>query len=196
MSSHEKRLLEQRHGVIDAMRAALATRSAEGLAKFEELFALQDNIREKIEAGARPNRYHFRDHDGSPEVRAYRKFLTRGTASLNADERRALQADTGPAGGYTTIPEEVVAQLLKAVDARFWIRQSGTIIPVRQAMSIGVPTLDADLSDAEWQTELQTVTDDDAAALGHIAAWSLESRWRPSPARLASVGLSVVVLRI
>ena len=53
---------------------------------------------------------------------------------------------------------------------------------------VGLPTptaLALDLSSAE-----------DVALLGQVVAWSIESRWRPTSAKLAAVGLSITVLRI
>ena len=43
---------------------------------------------------------------------------------------------------------------------------------------------------------LDIVSAEDVASRSHVAAWSLESRWRPTSASFPAVGLSITVLRI
>jgi hypothetical protein len=43
---------------------------------------------------------------------------------------------------------------------------------------------------------LDVISAEDVALRGRVAAWSLESRWRPTSASLPAVGLSITVLRI
>jgi hypothetical protein len=43
---------------------------------------------------------------------------------------------------------------------------------------------------------LDLISAEDVALRGQVAAWSLESRWRPTSASFPAVGLSITVLRI
>lgn len=97
---------------------------------------------------------------------AFRKFLVTGIKSLNAEEARALSAGVEAEGGYTIPPQEFVAELLKKVDDSVFIRQVATKFPLTKAKTLGVPSLDADPSDAEWTTELLTGSDDTTMAFG------------------------------
>ena len=94
---------------------------------------------------------------------AFRGFL-RGTAG--AEELRALQADADIAGGYLVPREQFVNQLIKAVDDAVIIRQLATVIPMENAESLGVPTLDTDVSDADWTAEITAASEDSSIAFG------------------------------
>ncbi len=110
---------------------------------------------------------------GSAEAtRALRQFLrSRGGGDptmrlVGGYEERALQADSDTAGGFTVDPQSFVAQLIKFVDDQVFIRQRATVMPVMSADSLGAPSLDADIEDADWTTELDTGTDDATMAFG------------------------------
>lgn len=99
-------------------------------------------------------------------MKAFRKFLSKGFPALDAEERRALQADSNESGGYTVAPQEFVEQLIKAVDDQVFIRQFATTMPVTKAESLGMPALDADPADADWTTELGTGSEDSSMDFG------------------------------
>ncbi len=116
--------------------------------------------------------------DGKSEserkMNAFRKYLRGGNGAITADEYRmfqpqalrALQADDPTLGGYLQAPEQFVADLLKGIDDAVVIRPSATVIPLRNAVSLGRPTLDTDMGDAEWTTELATGSEDTALRIG------------------------------
>lgn len=108
------------------------------------------------------------DGDEKKEFRAkaFRKFLMNGRNSLDADEQRALQADSNEAGGYTVAPQEFIANLIKAVDDMVFIRQLATVNTVTKSDSLGAPALDADPADADWTTELGTGDEDTTMDFG------------------------------
>lgn len=87
---------------------------------------------------------------------AFRNFIINGDSS----EYRALANDTGTAGGYLHAPEEFIAKLLKGLDNRVFVRNNATILPVQTSDSLGAPTLDADMSDPTWTTEIANVDED------------------------------------
>lgn len=85
---------------------------------------------------------------------------------IAAFEKRALEAGTLTKGGALIPPEQFVAELIKFVDDAVWIRQWGRTFQLRTAKSMGAPSLDTDVDDAEWTTELGTGTEDSSMAFG------------------------------
>lgn len=100
---------------------------------------------------------------------AFNMFLRGGIGSLGAVEMRALQADSDVAGGYLVTPTQFVNDLLANVDNQVFVRQFATRYQVPSAESLGVPTLTADIADADWTTELATGSEDSSMAFGKRA---------------------------
>ena len=97
----------------------------------------------------------------------FRSYLMTGTAlGEGAEELRALSVGVNTEGGYLVAPQQFVADLIKSVDDEVVIRRLATIIPMANARSIGIPTLDADPADGDWTTELQTGSEDSTMAFG------------------------------
>ncbi len=96
------------------------------------------------------------------EYRAsFERFLIDGKEALTPADIKAMQSDNDNAGGYLVMPQQMVNELLKNVDDAVVIRQFARGFQLRQAKSLGVPTLETDFSDAEWTTELRTGSEDD-----------------------------------
>ncbi len=118
------------------------------------------------------------DGDGDPENRAgneearkeqreaFGRFLRGGLSVLSGEEKRALQADSDEAGGYTIAPEEFVTQLIKAVDDQVFIRPLANVKTLTRSDSMGAPSLDADPADADWTSELATGSEDSTMDFG------------------------------
>lgn len=85
---------------------------------------------------------------------AYSRFLLDGTASLSADEHRAMQADSSIGGGYLVAPQQMVQELLKTVDDLVIIGGMATTHTLEKAVSLGIPTVTTKMSDADWTPEL------------------------------------------
>lgn len=103
----------------------------------------------------------------TPEYRkAFESWMRGGLSGLNGAESRALQADVQTSGGFLVTPMQFVNDLIQAVDNLVWIRQWATVIPVPSAASLGVPSLDTDVSDPAWTTEVGTGTEDSSMAFG------------------------------
>lgn len=191
MSHRLKELREQRAKLAADMRAILDAAgtekrapAAEEIAKHDELFVKTEELRKAIETetrqieldreiAARADEEQRRESGtGTPDkeaelrVKGFRSWLKGATAGEGLAEFRALSAGADTEGGFLVTPEQFVAQLIKAVDNEVFIRRRATIIPVPAAMSLGVPTLEADPDDADWTTELQTGNEDAAMAFG------------------------------
>ena len=97
------------------------------------------------------------------------KYCIHGWNGLNDGERADLQVDNETSGGYMVVPEEFVARLIKFVDDRVYIRQISTVLPLTNADSIGVPTLENDPADADWTSELLIGGTDTTMSVGKRA---------------------------
>lgn len=110
-------------------------------------------------------------------MNAFRKVLIGGDRAwmnLTPDELKAispegkaLSADDASAGGTLVAPQMWVNQLLQAVDDQVFVRSlTKNKFQVPAAQSLGVPTLDTDIADAEWTGEVTSVPRDSSAATG------------------------------
>ncbi len=114
--------------------------------------------------------HEFRNRQRRSTVE-YRKvfnhYLVDGVQALNTPlARRAIAADTDIVGGYLVAPQEFVGQLIKFVDNILWLRQLATKYTVKAAQSLGAPSLDTDIADADWTSELDTGNEDTSMAFG------------------------------
>ena len=73
---------------------------------------------------------------------------------IYAPQLRSMQADLNTAGGFLVPPIQFIAELLAIVDDQVFIRQLATVITMTNATTLGVPTRDTDVDDADWTTEL------------------------------------------
>lgn len=98
---------------------------------------------------------------------AFRSWLRTGTiAGEGAAELRALQAGTDTEGGFIVAPQQFVAELIKFVDNIVFIRSKARVLQVTGAQSLGIPSLDADIDDADWTSELATGNEDTGMKFG------------------------------
>jgi HK97 family phage major capsid protein len=74
-------------------------------------------------------------------------------ASKRAD---TLQVGLFTKGGALQPPQQFIAELIKALDDAVFVRQYGRKFRLEQAASLGVPSLDTDIDDADWTSELAT----------------------------------------
>lgn len=99
------------------------------------------------------------------EYRAsFRRWL--GGSQLSGQELRALQADVDTEGGFLGAPQQMVAELIKSVDDAVPFRQFATVHTLAKAQNLGSPTLDTDVDDAAWTSELATGSEDTALRFG------------------------------
>ncbi|MFJ2002173.1 phage major capsid protein [Streptomyces chartreusis] len=108
------------------------------------------------------------DRRGSDEkaMAALRAYVIGGRGNLTPDQARALNAGNDPEGGYLLPPMQWIKELIKAVDDAVPLRGLATVHQLTATDSLGVPTLDTDLSDADWTSEIATGSQDDSLRLG------------------------------
>ena len=187
-------LVADARAIIDKADAEKRGLSTEEDAKYTEIFGRQEEVRAAIEREEQQQEIErqsaetaLRNKDaakgdgkvdpekrvgarGSEEYRAvFNRYMLQGPQGISDAEKRALQADSDPAGGYMVASEQFVNQLIKAIDDQVFIRQRATKFAVPTAASLGVPTLAADPADADWTTELATGNEDSTMAFGKRA---------------------------
>jgi hypothetical protein len=96
---------------------------------------------------------------GSGVERAWQKAMAFGAGELTPDERRDLMMGSDPAGGFTVPPEQFLANLIRKIDDRVYMRRLATKVVVTEAQDLGVPTLEANPADADWTSELAPAPD-------------------------------------
>mgnify|MGYP001562751708 CR=1 FL=1 len=196
MSDKLKALREKRGKIVADLKAITDKADTEKrdltneeAAKHAELFKVQDETRALITAEERTIELRREDAeaaadaekrdkeakdkgkgDETPEQRqmiGLRHFLRTGKVSGDqCAELRTLQAGLDTEGGFIRTPAQFIASLLKGVDNAVFIRRRATVITVTAAESLGVPTLDADVDDVDWTSELLTGTEDTAMRFG------------------------------
>lgn len=97
---------------------------------------------------------------------AYSKWVVAGNDGMTIEEKRALAASSGAAGGYITMPKSMSTRFIKELDNMTFMRQLADVQTLSEAASLGVPTLEADPADADWTHELATGTEDSTMAFG------------------------------
>ncbi|HEY9369262.1 phage major capsid protein [Streptomyces sp.] len=183
MTQRSNELKAQAQSILDETTGPGRSMDAQQRERFDKLMDDADTLDADIERGIRardaqrrdidPGRRDEPQPDDKPERTAedlhsdaFRTFVRSGTRALNDEQARALNMGTDTQGGYLMAPQQFVAELLKNVDDAVAIRPLATVMQLSKAESLGVPTLDTDLNDADWTTELGAVTEDDAIRFG------------------------------
>lgn len=198
--------------------------TAEDTAQFDRIMAEVETLRQEIEreekvaalevelaataglraAGKTPPEETLPLEEGeTPEKKrakevsaAFRSYLCRGFSGLGQEESRTLQATIDPQGGYVVAPQHFVRELIQAVDDMVFIRRAATKHTVERAETLGVPSLDTDLLDADWTAELATGALDTALRIGkrELAPVPLAKRVRMSNRLLRQATIDVEAL--
>lgn len=158
-SAEEKSQYDKMMGEMDEL-----AKRAKRLEEKQRIEAQMDvPVNEPIKVSPASDKDTKRQVDLMPEFRAYIK------SGVIGRELRQLQADVDEKGGFLLPPEQFVADLIKELDNRVFIRGLATVIPVTTSDSLGAPTLEADVSDPDWTTEIKSVDEDTTMALGKRA---------------------------
>ncbi|MGE3270270.1 MAG: phage major capsid protein [Chloroflexota bacterium] len=143
-------------------------RQAEGresrLAELERQFG--EPLGERIGVGAPEAKDGGAALESKEDLALFRKWVWGGANALDQTERKALQVTDDTMGGFLTVPIIFRNELIQKVDDIVVMRGISTVFQLQQAESVGVPTLDSDLLDAEWTNELGEAPEDDAIRFG------------------------------
>jgi len=142
----------------------------EQLSKVQEFYERDQRLSEPVGIVETPEE---KQPEPSEEFRAkaFEKLLVpkadrSGSQVLTQEERAALQTDDLPGGGYNVLPERFVTELLKKIEDTTFMRALSTNQVLLEAVSLGVPTLETNFADSDWQGEVATVSVDTSAVFG------------------------------
>lgn len=93
-------------------------------------------------------------------------LFTGGERQMTPGELRAYQADLLDQGGYLNMPQTMYGQIIKNIDNDLIIRQLAEVVPNVGPEGLGAVTMDTDLEDASWGTEIGETTEGTALRLG------------------------------
>ncbi|MFP3908002.1 MAG: phage major capsid protein, partial [Acidimicrobiales bacterium] len=174
---------KQARDIMEAAEARGESMTPEEEQSFDRLMDERDKVDENIERQKRLRAAEAREGDPDPDdgtphgdpaggegdedeqrSRLFRNYLRDGL--LDVERARALNMGVGPEGGYLVPPQQFVEQLIQGVDDMVAIRQLATVQQLTDGESLGVPSLDTDLDDAEWTSEVGTGSQDDSLRFG------------------------------
>lgn len=111
-------------------------------------------VREMLEPVVRKN-----PHLATREyAEAFRSYIRNG-------DTRAMAVSPDTQGGYM-VPTDFVASLLEKVRDAVFVRQLATNYTLTTGDSVGRPTIETDMSDAAWTSEIGSVSEDSTLAFG------------------------------
>ena len=132
----------------------------------ERMAALEDSLtgatNEPLGQSGEPKGPEQRDNTHPTNTEEYRsafakRLMDGNLANLTVEEARALAVSSANSGANIVAPQQWVAQLIKDLDNAVFMRKIANVLPaLTTSDSLGAPTLDADVDDADWTTELQT----------------------------------------
>lgn len=144
--------MDDKKAQIDRLEAAL---------KIDDEFAASGGSGRQFQASPKSGKGSDNPRATDEYRAAFERFLVDGISALSPDTIKAMASDPDSQGGYLVTPQQFVADLLKEVDNMVFVRQFARGFQLRTAKSLGVPTLDGDVDDADWTTELRTGNETD-----------------------------------
>jgi HK97 family phage major capsid protein len=122
----------------------------------------QERERKLTEPNAKPEGSEGRDAKPRESVEyrsAFARYVQDGERAVYTDsERRAMQADNALTGGTFMAPTTYISELIKDIDNATVIRGLARVFPLGAGVtSMGAPSLDNDVDDADWTAEIQVV---------------------------------------
>lgn len=188
MLDERAQMIAQARGMLDAADAAKRSLTPEEEQSYNTMLTKAEKVKADVEKRQRLEAMEnsLEQPDVKPELRtqnsaaknprdtaeyraAYNQYLVHGAVSpvLQAQtEQRDVSVSTATLGGYLLAPLQMVNGVLKSVDDQVFIRQYATKFTLDSAVSLGVPTIDADPADADWTTEIASVTTDSTMTFG------------------------------
>ena len=175
MKARKAQIVTESRALLDKVEAEKREFSAEERTSYDKMFADIGVINTKIKdeerlllAEAEIRGFEKAESgkvETTPEERkvtAFRRFLITGESA----EYRALANDSDVTGGYLHASEQFVARLIKGLDNSVFVRNYANVMAVTSSDSLGVPSLDTDLTDPTWTTEIATPSEDTTMAFG------------------------------
>lgn len=166
-------LVAEARGLLDVAENEKRDMSAEEREQYDKIFgdarALGEKITREQELKEEERKFAEAARPEGPvapmeerKLKAFRNWLVTG----NAAEYRGLVNDTDASGGFLHAAEQFITRLIKGLDNKVFVRQYATILPVTSADALGAPSLDTDVTDPTWTTEIAQPSEDITMAFG------------------------------
>lgn len=176
LKARKASIVMESRALLDKVEAEKREFTAEERTSYDKMFTDIDIVNAKIKDEERlsfaeaeirdfrmPGKEDLKgDNREERKVSAFRRYLVTGDSA----EYRALANDADASGGYLHASEQFVANLIKGLDNNVFIRSYANVMPVTSADSIGMPSLDTDLTDPTWTTEIAAPSEDTTMAFG------------------------------
>ncbi len=204
MNQEENDIWEKLNKELEGYNDRIA-KAERALENDRELAKLQGDIErasKKQEDETKPIEYRGytieRTKLGSREYRdAFVHYLKHGRNGIGGEETRALSQGVGTQGGFLVMPQEMMPGILQNMDNTTFMRSPGfanVLPPLMKAASLGQVTMDTDVDDADWTTELATGSEDNALAFGkrELFPHPMAKRIKPSKTLVRNASLDIV----
>lgn len=188
LSTTEKKRLQEERGqlltecerILETARTAQRALTAEENGRYDELFDRAANHKRSIELDNEQRALEQLENepanpggDRTPEERTaapeYEQRMStylRSTTQEQAIQHRAtLIAGNDALSGYL-MPKAMRETILTGLNNNLHMMRLGTVHMLTNAVSLGMPYLAADVDDAEWTTEIQTIPEDASMSFG------------------------------
>lgn len=207
------RLVEESRALLDTAESEKRDLTNEEQTKFDTLHGEIEKLGQQISREERqrdleaqmaaqtdPETRSARGGDGRDAAAAtvmngFRSWLRHGAHATGpgVQEFRNLSQGVNVDGGFLVAPQQFVASLIEEIDDAVFVRSLATIYQLTGAHSIGVPTRDSDIDDADWTTELQTGREDTGLGFGkrEMRPYPLAKRIKISRSLLRNAALPV-----
>lgn len=182
MRQRRTQLASEARQILDAAQEAGRDLEGDEESRFDSLMEEADRVESDIEREERLRRAE-REDDIDPDdpgtrhrdpagegdedeqrMRLFRDYVANGR--LDYERARALNMGVDMEGGHLVAPQQFVADLLQEVDDMVDIRRLANVTQLTEGESLGRPALDTDLNDADWTSEIETGSQDDALRFG------------------------------
>ena len=158
----EKRmgLIKNARNILDKAESEKREMTPEETSQYDKTMADVDNLTSEITREERQvsleNDFQIPEERGdleNGEEKEVKNYENNYRHFLKTGEARDLVQGADDKGGYLS-PETFVKKLIKAVDSKLPFFNLVNRIELKESSSLGVPTLEADVSDADWTAEV------------------------------------------
>lgn len=94
------------------------------------------------------------------------RYLLENSVSGDLPELRVMQSSLDGSGGAWVAPMVMADRVIKAMDDLTFMRRLATVDRLTGSLSLGFPVLTSDPSDAEWTSEVATITESTGLGTG------------------------------
>lgn len=129
--------------------------------RMQRLEGLESTLRDTAEDESRDEGSQNNQEDRSAQ--AVDQYLRHGLSGV--EYRDALQTQSNTGGGYW-LTQQMSDTIIQSVTDMVFLESLATVETLTNGTSLGIPTLNTDLNDADWTSEIQTVSEDSSMVLG------------------------------